>query len=739
MTNAVIGKVGPADIARLAGVKPATVSNWRKRYEDFPKPVDGTEARPLFSIEEVTMWLTGRGIEVASDATDSTPEELVEVLLALFRGTQVSYDSAIRALIALCGWEFVERNSAYFQENSSFLSDPFRRPADPDEVLSSQAGKFPLVLRLWSTIGNGPKSATEVGEFISRQLGSSSTVLSQAPQVILKVREEIAHASDLEGLVEALANRHGDRRSADRELTTLPGVSKLLASVAHTGSATAAVLASGVGQVCKGLVDAGIQKLRGWDINQDAVGIASSRALIGGWPAEFSVQDLLRERLGSPSFDSVICDAPFGVQVEKGALDPMNWQYGVPGSRADWLWPQLTVSQLSAKGRGVVLLSKAAWTTTRGAELKIREHLLRDGRVEAVIELPPNTHALTSIGTVLLVLRGQEVVSLENQEQYKNSVLMVNLEHETQSNRQGQDVSDAAIEKAIKALEQFRETGQSDVDSTVAVATTELLGANAKLAPSAWQVAAQFGSPLELIERVNREALSLAQWTSQPLGEIEELNDSLRSMSETGRLGEGGSQNSLRALGLEVERVRPFGRNPEDEESVRISAITAKSAKFGETEPTEVPENAAEALPIVHAGDILLLPNQTGANVVVWQGEDAPFTSSLWWVVRTSRSTLDPYFVAASLQASAEVAMLSSGATIPRINPVALTVPSATVEQQRTLGSALHRLAQVEADARRAVQASSELKRSLTALINARLLPEVGDQSSHEDGKTSET
>ncbi|WP_255511056.1 N-6 DNA methylase [Micromonospora sp. WP24] len=54
-------RVTAADIARLAGVGRAAVSNWRKRYDDFPVPVGGTAASPQFDLEQVEQWLAGQG------------------------------------------------------------------------------------------------------------------------------------------------------------------------------------------------------------------------------------------------------------------------------------------------------------------------------------------------------------------------------------------------------------------------------------------------------------------------------------------------------------------------------------------------------------------------------------------------------------------------------------------------------------------------------------------------------
>jgi SAM-dependent methyltransferase len=53
--------VTAADIARLAGVGRAAVSNWRKRYTTFPAPVGGPAASPQFDLEHVEAWLVEQG------------------------------------------------------------------------------------------------------------------------------------------------------------------------------------------------------------------------------------------------------------------------------------------------------------------------------------------------------------------------------------------------------------------------------------------------------------------------------------------------------------------------------------------------------------------------------------------------------------------------------------------------------------------------------------------------------
>ena len=50
-----------ADIASLAGVSRPAVSNWRRRYSDFPTPIQETSAAALFRPTEVQQWMRDHG------------------------------------------------------------------------------------------------------------------------------------------------------------------------------------------------------------------------------------------------------------------------------------------------------------------------------------------------------------------------------------------------------------------------------------------------------------------------------------------------------------------------------------------------------------------------------------------------------------------------------------------------------------------------------------------------------
>lgn len=70
-----------AAIARLAGVGRAAVSNWRRRYPEFPQPVGGSVTSPTFDRAEIEAWLkaTGKGDQLATAGqTDTGTQRISE-------------------------------------------------------------------------------------------------------------------------------------------------------------------------------------------------------------------------------------------------------------------------------------------------------------------------------------------------------------------------------------------------------------------------------------------------------------------------------------------------------------------------------------------------------------------------------------------------------------------------------------------------------------------------------------
>ncbi|WP_103531423.1 N-6 DNA methylase [Streptomyces sp. SM11] len=85
-----------AEIARLAGVTRAAVSNWRRRYDDFPAPAGGAANSPLFALVEVQAWLDKqrKGQEISPEV------ELWQALRAVYGEQMVAGLAEVAAALA---------------------------------------------------------------------------------------------------------------------------------------------------------------------------------------------------------------------------------------------------------------------------------------------------------------------------------------------------------------------------------------------------------------------------------------------------------------------------------------------------------------------------------------------------------------------------------------------------------------------------------------------------------------
>lgn len=118
---------------------------------------------------------------------------------------------------------------------------------------------------------------------------------------------------------------------------------------------------------------------------------------LGGRPANTLTEDLHVNQ----KFDYIATNIPFNLSHWRDKVTytgDMEWQYGLPpASNANFAWVQSIVSHLAKAGRAVVILPNSVLTTQLQAERKIRQGLIEDGLIEAVITLPPRIFHNTSV------------------------------------------------------------------------------------------------------------------------------------------------------------------------------------------------------------------------------------------------------------------------------------------------------------------------------------------------------
>ena len=117
----------------------------------------------------------------------------------------------------------------------------------------------------------------------------------------------------------------------------------------------------------------------------------------------------LRQQDGRISqFDVVVANPPFSLQnwgADTWAADPRSFCGAPPAKNGDYAWVQHMVASMTPKTGRVGVVMPHGVLFRGGAEAKIRECLIKDDRLEAVIGLPANLFYSTTIPACLLIFR----------------------------------------------------------------------------------------------------------------------------------------------------------------------------------------------------------------------------------------------------------------------------------------------------------------------------------------------
>lgn len=155
------------------------------------------------------------------------------------------------------------------------------------------------------------------------------------------------------------------------------------------------------------------------------------------------------------TFNCVIANPPFSLKNwgdEAWASDRWgrNTLGGLPPKGyADWAWVQHMLASASVPtGRVAVVLPQGA-LFRQGAEGRIREYILRQDKVEAVIGLAPNLFYGTGLAACVLILRQQK------QSDTENKVLFVNGESLFRKGRNQNTLENEHAQMLLDAYQQF--------------------------------------------------------------------------------------------------------------------------------------------------------------------------------------------------------------------------------------------------------------------------------------------
>jgi hypothetical protein len=401
------GLVAPSDIAELAGVTRAAVSNWRKRHIDFPEPAGGTVAKPLFDRADVERWLVTNGYQLQRDAG----ELAVWALINRFRDA-VPMDAARPVMQAvLCARKLADgsldmdalSNAARNKQFIAALHDIAGRPdSDP-------RWKDLVIVPLDFVVGR-PGLTTSWQSAIEQFAGElyltiTTVEVRQLPAVSDYV---LARFGAAEG---RMAGEHGVVNSR---------ISRLLARAASGSAGVAYDPACGIGEALLRLWQESPTsdrlRLVGNDINAEAVLVSNQRCFLYGADARIEHANVLeRDPVPTLLADVVVAEPPFGLAMPPGSnLTDTRWALGgpPPKNNSETAWLQHAIAHLSPRGRGFVVTGLGSTSSNTSAQ--IRRSLVRARCIEAVVALPPKLLLHTAIPTALWILRSAEAPTLAN-------------------------------------------------------------------------------------------------------------------------------------------------------------------------------------------------------------------------------------------------------------------------------------------------------------------------------------
>lgn len=339
--------VAAYDIARLAGVGKAAVSNWRRRHPDFPKPVGGTAASPLYSLAEIEHWLTAHGRSFEVQPADRVWQQI--------RGTVD--DLQLGDLICWIGAAIVLGEKRHGAQEQSDSAPTKGMP----ELVAEHAPGLP-----WTPAPHWDAGWAAVVDT------AAEAAATQGPRQVF------------EFLYERYAEVH-----ARQLAVTADHVADLMITLASAGSGTVLDPACGTGGLLLRAAAAGADDVTGREVDPTLARLAALRLALAGAQAQVAATDSLIEDTATDGLaDAVVCDPPFAERnwgYDELVNDP-RWEYGLPPrGEPELAWVQHCLARVTPGGTAVLMMPAAV--ANRRAGRRIRSNLLRSGALQAVVAL----------------------------------------------------------------------------------------------------------------------------------------------------------------------------------------------------------------------------------------------------------------------------------------------------------------------------------------------------------------
>ncbi|MEU9360753.1 N-6 DNA methylase [Streptomyces sp. NPDC048301] len=717
-------QVTAAEISRIAGVTRATVSNWRRRHDDFPAPSGGTDSSPLYDLTDVRAWLGSRGHGATAD-----PAEELRTTLRLRQPGSGSAGNLLPLVLAAAQCTPEERTALAGLSDPSLLVRAEGASADvADLVPGAEAVRFSgedidVLRALLRCVQEDASGETALAVLAERELEDSS--------VGGTYRTPAALADLMARLVPGRAGR-----------------------VLDPACGSGALLAAAAARAADRGRDTGPVALYG----QDAVPVQAQRSAVGlllaAPDADVTVRvgDSLRaDAFAELTADAVLCNPPYGDRDwghDELAYDS-RWAYGVPPrAESELAWVQHALAHLVPGGHAVMLLPPA--TASRASGRRVRMDLVRSGAVRAVVALPSGAAAPLHVGLQIWVLQRPEPAGPE-----RKSVLFVDTADTagagnrtsaaqvgpggtaggTRGARSAPDWPSLA-ETVVSQWAAFTEAPDTFTDepgTARAVPVVDLLDDQVDLTPTRHVRASRTDlAPADLAretEEVRRRlvagAASLGATARRTGWEAAGTKPREWRTATAADLARGGALTLLRTAPESREQTEDTAGDTAA--GAALSVLTGQDIARG-TAPSGKPRSLLTGSPpVIATGDVLVRAVAGGSGAMARVADESDAGALLGPQVHLFRpdpARLDAWFLAGFLGSAENIAAASTGSTIVHVSPGRLRVPLLPLEEQRRYGEAFRHVHTLRAEAAGATTLADETARLLAGgLTGGGLIP----------------
>jgi hypothetical protein len=697
-------EVRSADIARIAGVKPAAVSNWRRRHGDFPKPVNGTDRSPLFNLAQVESWLRSQGRTKAVSASQRLWQAFDSA-----RGAMAAED-ALAAVGTLLLHQRLHPDVTLPTEPAALIH--LLREADRSFAHLETAGI--------DVAGRRPHVDSD----------RLTTLLFTAADAVRDARSDSENPAS--EIFELLCSRFLETVGRAGFMATPPQLAALMVRLAGAPAGMLLDPACGSGTILLAAADLGYQRVLGQEVNGSMARIAALRLALrdsaeGSTAPPVRAGDSLRRPARPHEVASaVVLNPPFADR--NWGYDRLAgtsvWDYGVPTRmESELAWVQHALAQVVRGGAVVMLVPPGV--AFRPSGRRIRRELLTRGALRGVISLPLGLAAHYSQALQIWILRNPA------EHATPGHLLVIDTAGEVGTARltDGTDATPVwarICDLAIENWQKFRvdPEGFTDVSGVArAVPLVELLDEAVDLTP----------------RRHLPQATTPGLGGDELLATRDQLSQLLATLGETlpgsVRLPEVG-QERVRAVALSelaktgavfIRRTPTPGSTGMADEGCPAPTTEGRILTGADIVAGVPPSGAGEVdgdevrNPPIRSGDVLvpLVARRLTARVATEQDVGA-YPASTVYVVRTDPAVLEPWFLAGYLSSGdggRQAERMSSSGGDVRVDLRRVRLPLLPIDTQRAYGQVFQRLAEFARNLRAAHDLGLDLVRNSTDAI----------------------